>query len=936
MKKQLFLTLLAGILCWNNVNSQTNNTTILAVLNTQTNELKIQQEINFYNKSDSTLNTVYFHNWANAYKDKNTPLAKRFIENYSNTFHFANEKHRGSAKINSFSVNYDLVTWEITAKNPDILKINLKQSLKPKESIKIIATYTLKIPNDKFTNYGVNKTGYNLRYWYLIPAVFDGKWHLQNNLDMDDLYVDYTNYLINIKVPKDYVLNSDLTVSVDSLSNFNSYKLVGKNRQDIALSITKENDFVAYNSKPVSLITNIDSKKLHPAIKKEIINRELSFIASYLGAYPHEKLLINKIDYEKNPVYGFNQLPTFLKPFNDTFEFDIQLFKILSRKYIDNVFLFNQREDAWLADGLQTYLMIKYVEKYYPEVKAIGDISKIWGVRSFNLAKIDFNDKYPFVYQFAARKNLDQPLTTPADSLSNFNRKIVNKYKAGLGIQYLENYLGEDTILKAIKSFSEKYTGQNTQSNLFINLIDSPKDIAWFKSDYLNTSKKVDYTIKKIVKKNDSLEISILNKRNFTAPIQLYGIHNKEIVFKEWLVGIDSLTKITIPTNGFDRLSLNHEFYLPEYNLRNNWKNIDKKLFNRPLQLKFMKDIENPYYNQFFYTPEARYNFYDGVVLGMAISNKTLLNKSFQYKLTPSYGTKSNAFSGTFSLLYEYLPEDKIVNRFLTGVSGSSFQYAKDLSYSTFTPFALLELKRKSFRDVSNSVLYTSYVMIDREKSPTQTQHIETNKYNVFNISYGYSKPNIIEDFRFSGGFQFADKFSKISATAQYRLLTDTNRQFDFRVFAGAFLSNKTETDFFSFALDRPTDYLFQYDYLGRSETSGILSQQIIINEGGFKSKLPVAYANQWLTTINTSVGLWRWLEVYNDVGFVKNRDEKVYFAYEGGVRLNFIHDILEVYFPFYSNLGWELTQPRYSTKIRFVLVINPKKIYNFAKRGFY
>jgi hypothetical protein len=149
-------------------------------------------------------------------------------------------------------------------------------------------------------------------------------------------------------------------------------------------------------------------------------------------------------------------------------------------------------------------------------------------------------------------------------------------------------------------------------------------------------------------------------------------------------------------------------------------------------------------------------------------------------------------------------------------------------------------------------------------------------------------------------------------------------------------LSNKTETDFFSFALDRPTDYLFQYDYLGRSETTGILSQQIIINEGGFKSKLPVSYANQWLTTINTSVGLWRWFEVYNDVGFVKNKNENLYFAYDSGVRLNFIQGILEVYFPIYSNLGWELSQPNYSTKIRFVLVINPKKIYNFAKRGFY
>ena len=70
--------------------------------------------------------------------------------------------------------------------------------------------------------------------------------------------------------------------------------------------------------------------------------------------------------------------------------------------------------------------------------------------------------------------------------------------------------------------------------------------------------------------------------------------------------------------------------------------------------------------------------------------------------------------------------------------------------------------------------------------------------------------------------------------------------------------------------------------------------------------------------------------------GFVKNKGQKVYFAHENGVRLNFIQDILEVYFPFHSNLGWELTQPNYSSKIRFVLVIKPTKIFNFIKRGFY
>ncbi len=935
MKKKYYLAFFIAIIGLN-IYAQSNSIKITAILNTTTHELKIQQETTFYNKSDSTLNSVYFHNWANAYRDKKTPLAKRFVENYSKSFHFTKEKYRGSTTINSISINFISTTWKITDANPDILKVDLATPLYPKDSVKIRATYTVKIPKDKFTKYGVNTVSYNIRYWYLAPAIFNTKWETYSNLDMDDLYIDFTNYKIDIKVPINYVVNSSLATSIKTEDNFRNYALTGKNKLDIQLNITSENDFIEYNSSPVSITTNLNSEKLNHVLKTSILNRELAFIQSYLGKLPQQKLMINKIEYDKNPVYGFNQLPSFLAPYGDTFEWDIQLFKALTKKYIDQTFLFNKREDSWFANGLQTYLMMKYVEKYYPEMKALGSVSKLWGIRNFNLAKISFNEKYSFVYQFASRKNIDQALSTRTDSLSNFNRKIVNKYKAGLGLKYLENYLGNETIKNAIIDFSNKNGNKQTKSQQFFQSIKTNKDISWFENEYLNSTKKVDYTIKKIIKKNDSLEVTILNKRNFTTPIQLFGIHNKEIKFKKWLTGIDSLTKIMIPTNGFDKLSLNYESLLPEYNLRNNWKNVDKKLFNRPFQLKFMKDIEDPYYNQFFYTPVFRYNYYDGAVLGLAIANKTLLKKSFVYKLTPSYSTKSQTLSGVYTLMYTHLPENKKVNSFIAGITGSNFHYAENLTYSTFTPFAVLEFKRKSLRDVSSNAISATYTMVDREKSPTQTDHIETNKYNVFNIGYGYSKPEIIEDVRFSTGLQISSKFSKVSLTARYRRLTDTNRQFDFRFYAGAFITNKTESDFFSFALDRPSDYLFRYDYLGRSETSGLLSQQIIINEGGFKSKLPVAYANQWLSTVNTSVGLWRWLEIYNDVGFVKNKGSKVYFAHENGVRFNFIQDILEVYFPLHSNLGWEIGQASYSSKIRFVLVIKPKRIYNFVKRGFY
>ena len=127
------------------------------------------------------------------------------------------------------------------------------------------------------------------------------------------------------------------------------------------------------------------------------------------------------------------------------------------------------------------------VDKDYPEIKAIGNISKLWGVRNFSISKIDFNDKYHFVYQFAARKNLDQALTTQADSLSNFNRKIANNYKAGLGLRYLADYIGDTIISASFQEFYLKNKLNYAKSDDFKKIVSSKtiKDLSWFFEDYL-------------------------------------------------------------------------------------------------------------------------------------------------------------------------------------------------------------------------------------------------------------------------------------------------------------------------------------------------------------------------------------------------------------------------------------------------------------------
>ena len=917
--------------------SQTNEIHIEAELYPETKQIIINQEIIYFNNSESTLDTIFLHNWSNAYKNRSTPLSRRLIENYDKSLYFAKTDIRGFSRILSIDLNNQSSKWADLEHAEDILKIILNDPLKPGDSVTIKANFIVKIPIDKFTEYGYKFNNFNLRYWYLTPAVYDGKWQLMSNLNMDDIYMNPSNYKIHFKVPIGYTLHSDLDEKVDIQNDHVLFQLAGENRVDIELNIQLHNNFSIYKTDSLEVISNLKSKNLTENVKTGVLNRQLEFIKKYLGEYPNKRLLVNDVTYFKNPVYGFNQLPKRFTPFSDVFEWDIQMFKALTNRYIENTIIVNKRADYWVPDGIQIFLMIEYVNKFYPEIKAIGNISKVWGLKRYNISKLDFNEKYPFVYQFSMRKNIDQSLMTVTDSLSVFNWKITNKYKAGLGLRYLDEFVGDSIIKNSLNEFYTKNRGQLTNSDSLNKILNnnSNKDIDWFFNDYLKTNKKIDYTITKVEKLDDSVKIHIKNKRNFSAPVALYGLDDDSILFKQWVENIDSTKIVTVKKGDLTRLSLNYEYLYPELNLRNNWKKVNKKLFNRPLKFTFFKDVENPNYNQIFYNLYFGYNFYDGLILGPDFYNQGDFKKKWLFQITPKYGFKSKTITGGFSLSYQFLPENSIVQRYRVGIGGSNGHYNEGLIFNKLTPFVQINFKRKSLRDVGGKSFLARYVIVDKE-IPAVVENPEIYKYNVLDIRYGFSQPNIINDLRYFADFQISKDFSKISLDFRYRKLTDSNRQLDFRLFFGTFLFNNTESDFFSFALDRPSDYLFDYNYLGRSETSGFLSQQIIIAEGGFKTIFENQWANQGMLTTNISIGLWRWVEAYADAGFIKNKNQNPYFRYDSGIRLNFVHNFLEIYFPVQSSLGFEPSMPNYASKIRYVITLDLNRIYNFIKRGFY
>ena len=923
--KQLFNFITYCILCFSFSVIAQNHITVNAKFNPDKKEIVVSQSTSIINTTSKILDSVYLYDWNNSYSSRNTELAKRFAEEYSTKLHFSEDEDKGSTDIESIkSGSENLIYKRIKS---DVIAIGIDGKLKPNDSITLQLNYTLKLPSDKFTRFGITpKKNVKLKEWFIIPAKLTDDWVYYSNKDLDDLYFPNSNINLTITTPSTHNIISDLdVVSTTKTDSTLTSNFIGRNRFNSETHFTINNNFDELGTEKFTYVTNIPDEGISLVIKAVIHDKIAFFLNDNLGPYPHEKILLSNAAYKRNPVYGLNQLPNFIRPFPDGFQYEIKILKATISKYIKNTINTNPRQDYWLNDALESYLMIKYVEENYPNMKILGSLSKIWGLRSFELAKKEFNDQYYYFSLYTARKNLDQRLSTSKDDLLKYNVNISNKNKAGVGLLYLEDYLGAELVSSAIKEYYDTLNLKTSKASNFIHFLQTKtdKDISWFLTDYVNSNYKIDYVIDNVTENGRKLAIQLKNKETTATPISLYQLIDGKIISKHYTEGFTGRKTIEIPNNKPDRIIINYEGIIPEYNLRNNTKTIKPHLFNKPLKFTFVKDAEASNFNQLFYIPELGYNLYDGFSPGLIFTNKTLLPKAFTYKIKPMYGLKSNKLVGSFSTNYTSFYKNKKLFSALYGISYQQYHYEQNLKYQRFNPYVILTFRDETnLRDNSNSYILARNVTVEKEKSEFIID--EEPNYNVFNLKFGVSDRNLINYNSFNTDLQFSKNFGKLSASYEYRKIFSNNRQVNFRAFAGAFLYNKTNSDFFSFALDRPSDYLFDYNYYGRSESTGIYSQQIIIADGGFKSKLETPFANDWMMTANTGTTLWKYILAYGDVGVLKNNGNTE-FVYDSGIHVNLVPDYFELYFPVYSNLGWEVGQPHYADKIRFKITLTPK-----------
>lgn len=923
------------------VSGQKDSITINAQLYPEEKSIQINQTITYFNQSDKTVDRIKLLNWVAAYRDKGTSLVNRKLEDRNNSLHFASPKDLG--KISNLSVkiseNYASTTNSLSEEN---LFYTLDKPLQPGESVQLQMNYWVQLPNKKFTGYGISKDNIALKYFFIVPDHFDpDNISKRNYIDIEESANYNTHWKVNFSLPTAYFVESNLQKKLDNSFEGNS---------------DSDPEFVISKTQFTTLKINSDDIKTditfgYNLSRQEIQNLEfflplqLKFIKDKVGTIPTNIFISEKFR-AKEDFFGNNDIAFWkfrFKLFSEAEKTDLDYFGIITKKILDENIIADKENDHWFKNGIKSYLEIQYLKKFYSDTKLLGNLpeSEIFGLKPlklFHASKVKLGDRYGLAYQYIMSQNLDQKIDEPFSALSNFNDMAISQFEMGSLFKFSSDKMGNQQFDEILQNFITENKNKPIKPEDFLTKIREKEQSTSYLSNYIQHKNRINFKLKNFKTKNDSLEIKILKNIDEAIPLQLETETKSGEKTSFWVETEknERVKTVIVPSENIYKITVNDDYSFPEANFRDNFLYTNGLFANaKKIKFKFIKDIPNPEYNEIYLNPRIRFsNTYDKFLIGINFKNQSLFDQKFLYSLTPSFSTGTGKLTGSGAVSYSFLPAESIFRSITLGISGSYFHYNYDLAYrkgSLFTTFNF----RKDPRSTVSRGISASYNYFERDLNEKMIANRDYDKYNLWSLGYGFSDNQMIHEKSFSISTQGMEDFNKINAEAFYRWEFAPKQKLSVRLFAGYFLRNDTRNSTFNYGISRVSNYSFSYNLLGESANSGILSQQFILADGGFKSFLP-GTVNHWLTSLNVDTSVWKIFHIYADAGLYKNKNNPTQFIWDSGLKVRLIPDFLEIYLPVQSSLGFEPGFKDYGKRIRYTLILNLNTIINAARRGWY
>lgn len=647
--------------------------------------------IDYHNNAPEALTEIWMHLWPNAYSNPKTALAKQLFRNGDMLMFYQLEKVKGGIDSLSFTVEGTAANWSFHPEHVDVAVIKLSQPLQPGASIRIATPFRVKIPSGRLSRLGHIGQSYQITQWYPKPAVYDRNgWHAMPYLTQGEFYSEFGSFDVSITLPKNYVIgatgdldpNDPELAFLDSLdkatrAEIGNYTKARPNpdfppssseMKTVRFKQSNVHDFAWFADKRwMVLIDSVTLENGHTVTTRsmftpanahlwargpEYLNDGVAHYSRHVGNYPYNHCTAvdgtisagGGMEYPNITVIGNS---------GTALSLETVIVHEVGHNWFYGILGSNERENAWLDEGFNSYHETRYFVEKYGDSLRFGsgilpdNISELIGASKYSYATTD-----EIAALLSDRLQKAQPMQCHSDDFTSINYGTIVYKKTAAALRYLENYLGQELFDKAMKNYYAEWSFKHPAPDDVRRSFEAStgKDLAWFFGDLAQTTKRIDYAIR-APKMNDAApSVKLRNKGEFAAPVVVSGLRNDSVVFSVWTDGIapGNSQRIALPSDAsVDKLVIDPDRAMLEYDRNDNTVRTSGILRTvEPLQFKFFTRIEQPEYTQIFWAPVVAWNAQNHAMLGLHLHNTPFPMRSWEFALTPMYSIATGTFTG--------------------------------------------------------------------------------------------------------------------------------------------------------------------------------------------------------------------------------------------------------------------------------------------------
>lgn len=519
------------------------NYDITARLDVEKRTIDATEILSWKNHSNDAIPDLQFHLYLNAFKNEKSTFFKESGGQLRGVKldQAEGEMAWGSIEIESMKLlslngnetNIDL-TKQIRFIQPDddnkddqtVAQVLLPSPVLPKGEAKLEIKFKSKLPKIfARTGYAANGKFFLVAQWFPKIGVYEapgdryvpltapqGRWNCHQFHGNSEFFADFGIYRVSITVPKNYVVGA--TGVLQSETEQGEEKTLVYYQEDVhdfawtasPLFQVFEDSYQSKNGHRVKLIflsqpQHADQAERHFAAVKNA----LEWAEEWLGVYPYSTLTI------VDPCYGGGgaggmEYPTFITA--GTFwklPLGIKTTEIVTvhefgHQYFYGMLANNEFEEAWLDEGMNTWLELSVMRRYYAgesgKKSALGDKTSAIDFLGIRIGDVE-QSRSAYSSPESAKRDT---VVKPAWAYKRGGYATFSYSKPGAMMLTLENLLGEEMMKTVMRTYFERFKFKHPTTRDFIRTVNevTGKDFTPFFEQFLYSTVALDYAVQSI------------------------------------------------------------------------------------------------------------------------------------------------------------------------------------------------------------------------------------------------------------------------------------------------------------------------------------------------------------------------------------------------------------------------------------------------------